>query len=149
MMMKPLCNVLLCRNVSFQRPNMGIKRDAVANTSSKSADKRARYDAGLDILPGGAGHAELDDTAVEHIMREVRAPKVCRSRWRFGWLIYQNLLLIAPFLKFHTLLCPISQPPYPHQPSSQEPVSCHAPPLELSSATPWSSPLPVPLCKSM
>jgi len=52
----------------------------MANTSSKSADKRVRYDAGLDILPGGAGHADLDDTAVEHIMREVRAPKVVQKQ---------------------------------------------------------------------
>ena len=59
---------------------MGIKRDAVPNTASKSADKRARFEAGLDLLPGGTGHADLEDTAVEHIVREVKAPKVVQEK---------------------------------------------------------------------
>eukprot|EP00092_Neocalanus_flemingeri_P106022 GFUD01135976.1.p1 GENE.GFUD01135976.1~~GFUD01135976.1.p1 ORF type:complete len:250 (+),score=92.95 GFUD01135976.1:55-804(+) len=59
---------------------MGIKRDAVPSTMSKSADKRARYEAGLDLLPGGTGHTDLDDTAVEHIVKEVRAPKLVQEQ---------------------------------------------------------------------
>jgi len=59
---------------------MGIKRDGVPSTASKSADKRARYEAGLDILPGGSSHGDLNDTAIEHIVKEVRAPKPVQEK---------------------------------------------------------------------
>jgi len=105
---------------------MGIKRDAVPNTASKSADKRARYEAGLDLLPGGSGHADLEDTAVEHIVKEVRAPKAVQEKLK-TW--------IDDFSKFiESCSCPKEAPstlsflPSPLPPTAKYPgariVSC-------------------------
>ena len=58
---------------------MGIKRGK-SSAPSKSSDKKARYDAGMDLVPGGAGYMELDESMLEEILREVRAPKPVQTQ---------------------------------------------------------------------
>ena len=58
---------------------MGIKRGK-SNPPTKSSDKKARYDAGMDLVPGGAGYMELDESMLEEILREVRAPKPVQTQ---------------------------------------------------------------------
>jgi len=110
--------VITKRFVSFRliAPEMGIKRDAVPNTASKSADKRARYEAGLDLLPGGAGHADLDDTAVEHIVREVKAPKSVQEKLNIWTEDLCKFLTNCSFPK-------VSPSSLPHPPSPLPPAA--------------------------
>jgi len=64
---------------------MGIKRDLGPNVSSKSADKKARYEAGLDFLTGGNRLTDLEDVAVDHIIGEVKAPRIVQEKLD-GWI---------------------------------------------------------------
>ena len=76
---------------------MGIKKRA-SGGPAKSEDKRARLDAGLDLELG----SDLSDTALEHIVKEVGAPKA-KLELLDSWLdSVCSLLTSSPLPKAQT-----------------------------------------------
>ena len=101
---------------------MGIKKRA-AGGPAKSEDKRARLDAGLDLDLG----SDLSDTALEHIVKEVGAPKA-KLELLDSWLdSVCSLLTSSPLPKAQTSALP--QPPAPLP-------ACKYPGAKLLSALP-------------
>ena len=89
---------------------MGIKRRAGKAGPAKSEDKKARFEAGMDFLQGNhwcnyyseqviksklifKGDMNLDETVLEQIVKEVRAPKTVQSN------IYQFVSEISGLLE--------------------------------------------------
>jgi len=60
---------------------MGIKRPKKGSESHlKSTDKKARYEAGLDLAPGGTGYLEVEESMLAEMVKEVTSPKPIQAQ---------------------------------------------------------------------
>jgi len=60
---------------------MGIKRPKKGSEFNlKSSDKKARYEAGLDLTPGGSGYLEVEESMLAEIVKEVTSPKPIQAQ---------------------------------------------------------------------